>query len=71
MTFVPNSADSEFYALHQDRSQLLTDKDALQLAYESLMQTYNTLKEDHVSSVVRKIFGAGGLTALYVGRRLP
>ncbi|KAK4049671.1 hypothetical protein OIV83_003946 [Microbotryomycetes sp. JL201] len=43
--------DSQFYALHQDRSQLLTDKDALQLAYDSLQQSFNSLKEEHESAL--------------------
>ncbi|KAM0787021.1 hypothetical protein ACM66B_006288 [Microbotryomycetes sp. NB124-2] len=43
--------DSQFYALHQDRSQLLTDKDALQFAYDSLMQSFNALKDEHEAAL--------------------
>ncbi|ORY88555.1 HOOK protein-domain-containing protein [Leucosporidium creatinivorum] len=42
-----NSADSEFYAMQHERSQLLNDKDAIQIVYEDLVKTHNTLKEDH------------------------
>jgi hypothetical protein len=43
------SADSEFYALQHERSRLLTDKETLQIIYEDLLLSHNTLKEEHVS----------------------
>ncbi|SCZ96335.1 BZ3500_MvSof-1268-A1-R1_Chr8-2g10125 [Microbotryum saponariae] len=42
-----DDGDSEFYALHQDRSRLLSDKDALQIVYEELLRAHRTLQEDH------------------------
>ncbi|KAK4056140.1 hypothetical protein OIO90_002871 [Microbotryomycetes sp. JL221] len=40
-------ADSEFYALHQDRSQVLLDRDALQFEHDELVRSFNVLKDDH------------------------
>lgn len=34
--------------MRHERSQLLNDKDAIQIVYEDLVKTHNTLKEDHV-----------------------
>lgn len=36
--------------MQHERSQLLNDKDAIQIVYEDLVKTHNTLKEDHVRS---------------------